>query len=308
MDRERFDALTRLLAATPSRRAALGALLGTGLAGTLGVAEAAQKKRNKQRQKRTKNRRRGGVSAQAADCSSPGQGSNYSGCNFDDEDFSGEDLSSSRGVETSFRTAELVGTDFSSSNLKSAVFRNANLCGADLSSSTLRSTNFRDANLTNADLSSSVCGGAIFTGATFCNTRTCNGAVRNDDCPDGVAPEDACCVNTDCPAGQRCADGACVLDCLTADTCCGTNPVACRANCCTGVVGDGLNVCGGPGNFNCAPSFPGGPCGTDDDCTAPIGESVCRAGRCCSLQGGFCNGAADCCNEAATCNLQSCSA
>ena len=49
MDRERFDALTRLLAATPSRRAALGALLGAGLAGTSGTVGAAKNTRRNQR-------------------------------------------------------------------------------------------------------------------------------------------------------------------------------------------------------------------------------------------------------------------
>ncbi len=35
-----FDGLTKLLAASPSRRTALGVLLGAGLAGKLGAAEA----------------------------------------------------------------------------------------------------------------------------------------------------------------------------------------------------------------------------------------------------------------------------
>ena len=138
MDRERFDALTRLLATTPLRRAALGGVLGAGLAGTPGLTRAAKKNRHKKGKGGRQTRGTAQVSAQAADRSSPGQGSNYSGCEFDGDDFSGDDLSSSRGVGTSFRTAELVGTNLASSNLKSAVFRNANLCGADLSSSTLR--------------------------------------------------------------------------------------------------------------------------------------------------------------------------
>ena len=212
-------------------------------------------------------------------------------------------------METSFRTAELVGTNLSSSNLKSAVFRNANLCGADLSSSQLARADFRgfDAlgnatNLTRADLRSSGCRGIRTNARTiFCNTIGCDGEVINPGC-------DGCCVDDDCGQGERCDGGACVPDCLTANTCCGTNATACRANCCTGLIGDGLNICGGLGNFNCARSGPGGSCGTDNDCTAPLGQPACRAGRCCSLQGGFCVSAAGCCNEAATCDFSRCSA
>ena len=51
MDRERFDALARLLAATGSRRGAIGALIGAGLLGTGLEAEA---------RKRNGNRRGGG--------------------------------------------------------------------------------------------------------------------------------------------------------------------------------------------------------------------------------------------------------
>ena len=40
MDHESFAALTRRLAATPSRRTAFGALLGAGLAGAAATAEA----------------------------------------------------------------------------------------------------------------------------------------------------------------------------------------------------------------------------------------------------------------------------
>jgi hypothetical protein len=207
VDRETFDALTRLLAEAPSRRRALGALLGAGVAGLAGVASGARERRSNTRTRRG-NRRNPARPAGVA-CLHPGPGSDLSGCHFQGKELSGADLSSSRMVGTGFNNATLVGADLSSSNLKDAWFRNANLCRADLSSSQLRNADFRGANLTNATLRSSSCDGAVFTGVVLCNTRMCNGAIRNDGCPDHIDPEDVCCTDADCSAGRVCCAERC---------------------------------------------------------------------------------------------------
>lgn len=198
MDCDAFDRLTTALATSPSRRRALGALLGAGVAGVFGVAEA------KQRRKSGKS----SVSAQAL-CASPGPSTNLSGCNFTNADFSGDDLSGTRLVGTIFRNAALQGTNLSSSNAKNADFRQANLTCANLRSSMLGGASFNGANLTRANLKSSGgCNAASFTNATtFCATTMCDGSVRNDDCAGGQPM--TCCGASDCPPGQDCQNGEC---------------------------------------------------------------------------------------------------
>lgn len=212
MDRDRFDALTRLFISSSSRRTVLGALLGAKLSAPLADAAKKRKRREKRRQRNAP-----AVAAQAVDCLSLGHGANVSGCNYTGEDHSGEDLSSSRMVGTIFRDGTLVGADLSSSAMKNAVFRNAEMCGADLRSSTVGGANFRDADLTLATFKSSGgCSSATFTaGTTFCGTVMCDGSVRNDDCPGGPPPG-FCCTNAQCPVGQECQGSAC----------CTTDPVA----------------------------------------------------------------------------------
>lgn len=287
MDRDAFDGLTKVLAASPSRRAAIGALLGTGLGGALGTAGAAKRGRGTRRPRGKAGRRGAQVSAQAADCANPGPSSNISSCNFQDADFSGDDLSGSRMVATNFRNAELVGTDLSSSNAKNAVFREANLCGANLRSSTLGGADFRAANLTLATLQSSGgCNSATFNAATtFCATTMCDGSIRNDDCAGGFDPDNACCTDADCLGGQTCAGNQCVAVCPVSghnspchcyskraggDAVCVNPQSLCFADtCATDAVCPGAQVCvtvecnfqfGG----RCAP-----PCPIPDPCVCP---------------------------------------
>jgi uncharacterized protein YjbI with pentapeptide repeats len=206
MDHESFDRIARLLGSAGSRRTALGAVLGTGLAGAIGGTEAAKKKRRSGKKDRAQ------VSAQAADCSSPGPSSNNSDCDFAGDDFSGDDLSGSRMVRTNFRRADMILTNLSSSNAKEANFRGANLRGANLSDSILRGadfrgipdpTNGRETDLTCADLSSSACGGIQFNGLTiFCQTKLCDGTIDNSDC---VGTPPVCCgPNGECPPSHAC--------------------------------------------------------------------------------------------------------
>jgi hypothetical protein len=220
MDREAFDGLARLLATSPTRRAALGALLGAGLAGPLGAADAKKKKSARKRGSHKKARGGPDITAQAVDCSSPGPSSTMNGCDFDGEDFSGDNLSGSRIVGTTFRNAELTGTNLSSSNMKDASFRGADLTCANLRSSTLKNADFRgfaapgaNTDLTGANLSSSGCGGIQFNGRThFCRTRMCNGSVNDEDCPGDFDPEGFCCTDEDCPGLESCVDHRC--ECL----------------------------------------------------------------------------------------------
>ncbi len=224
MDHGSFDRFVRLLGRAGSRRAALGALLGTSVATSRGIAEAAKKKdRSRNRKSSKKGKGAADVAAQAADCLNPGPSANLNGCNYADEDFSGDDLSSSSMIGTIFRNAELVGTDLSSSNMRGANFRGANLCGADLSSSQLRNADFRGfnpamggrvTNLTNADLHSSGCAGILTNQFTiFCNTIGCDGEVINPGCSGqcGPPPPPICTepqTGTSCDCRTKVADGS----------------------------------------------------------------------------------------------------
>lgn len=279
MDRDAFDGLAKLLAASPSRRAALGVLIGGGLAGALGATDA-----NKDRKKRGRGKQgrdTAQISAQAADCSNPGPSTNISGCPFQDADFSGDDLSGSRMVGTNFRRAELVGTDLSSSNARNAVFREADLTCADLRSSTLGGADFRAADLTGANLKSSGgCNSATFNAATtFCYTTMCDGSVRNDDCPSGFDPEAFCCADGDCLGGLSCVDNQCANPCppgwvLTSNGTCGF-PCSTQGTCtsigcfgCFTILPDQIAVCvdGSLNSVGCP--------------ACPVGE-VCQQGTGC---------------------------
>jgi hypothetical protein len=264
MDRERFDALTRLFAEPASRRAALGALLGAGFSGSL--TAAAKPKRGKARRKGG----RTGVTAQAT-CSSPGPSSNLNGCNFNNRDFAGIDLSSSAMRGTRFRGADLCGADLSSSQLKGADFRGFDAPG-------------RATNLFRADLSSSGCRGTRFNARTlFCNTKTCNGSISNRDCPEGVDPADICCTDAQCGPNRTCDGGICVGGCPNGWTelpngdcafrCTLGDNAACQA------LGGGCTRCvSSASGVVCATTVVGGRC--DDVC--PAGQ-VCSALACWEL-------------------------
>lgn len=212
MDGRQFDAVTRVLGREATRRSALG-LLGGLAAARLGFASAKDKDRKSHKSRGQTGKPRanqGAVSAQAVNCSSLGHGSNVNGCNFNGDDLAGEDFSSS----------SMVGTKFN----------NANLCGTDLSSSQLRNAEFKGANLTRADLSSSGCKGTLFNDATvFCQTKMCDGKMRNDDCP---AEGQVCCADANCGPGKACQG----------NTCCVTNLAAAIA---AASPGDTIRMCSG---------------------------------------------------------------
>jgi hypothetical protein len=296
MDREAFDGLTRLLATSPNRRAALGALLGAGLAGALGIADA--KKDHARKRKDGKNARGGvGLRAEAVDCTSPGPGSNVNNCNFNGDDLSGDDLSGSTMVGTRFNNATLVETDLSSSNMKDATFRGADLTCANLRSSTLKNADFRGpagmdlTDLTGANLSSSACGGIRFDDKThFCRTRMCNGSFNDADCPGGVAPEGFCCADGDCPGLQTCVDRQCVCpveeaeaECLAENQRLDLETCACVPGLCVPAACEAQNnacrtcSCSGPDFCVCGlTACPGGPCHPVTGCPRCV-PSECAA-------------------------------
>jgi hypothetical protein len=221
MDHESFDRFARVLAAAGTRRSALAAFLGVGVAGAYSVAGAKKNGKTKKRKARS-------VSTQAVDCLSLGHGSNVSGCNYSGQDHSGEDLSSSTMIGTIFNNADLIRTNFSSSNLRGARFRGANLCGADLSSSQLRNADMRGfaspnraTNLTLADLSSSGCAGLQTNPRTIiCFTTWCDGTVRSLNCPSGVTGTNVCCADAECPTLVNPATSGPVAQVCFANHCC----------------------------------------------------------------------------------------
>jgi hypothetical protein len=274
MDHESFDRIVRLLGQPGSRRAALGALLGTGalgaVEGALGKGKGKDKAKNGCGKDRDKNHRAkqknqappadDGAVAIEATCGSPGPSSNLNGCNF-----SGDDLD---------------GFDLSGSNMKNTNFNGASLCGADLSSSTLTNADFRNANLTKADLHSSGCKGIKFNAATrFCQTKTCNGAIDNSDCPGGAA---VCCATDDCEDRacfvRACTNSACAYDRQDdgePGNLCPAPRECCNGNCCP----DGHKCCGD----TCIPN---------DQCCGPNGRAGCPSGQTC-CGGNVCS---ECCN------------
>jgi hypothetical protein len=290
MDHDAFDRLTRLLGTPGSRRAALGALLGSSV---LGAAESAfAKKRGKGKDKqrgkahKQRDKKRGaaakpqtpddGAVAIEATCGSPGPSSNLNGCNF-----SGDDMD---------------GVDLSSSSMKNTNFNGARLCGADLSSSTLTNADFRNANLTRADLHSSGCNGIKTNAATrFCQTIMCNGSVNNSDCPTGAA---VCCATGDCEDRachvRACEDSACEHT-RQADgepgNLCPDPRECCNGNCCP----EGQKCCGDtciPNDQCCGPNDTPG-CPTGQQC---CGGNVCS--HCCNGNQAGCAAGSVCCGTA----------
>ena len=282
MDREQFDGLAKLLATTGSRRASLGALLGACLMGR-GLDALAKsgkgKNRRQTRRKRGRKNRAGGQTPQplsgggcgAKQCAAPKPGSTRSDCDFSGRVFAGADQHGSvfrriDGRRANFDDTENHGSVFAEACLKGATFRGADLSGSSWGDACLIAVDF-----TGADLSRDA---VTFDDAVLCGTIMPDGTVRDDNCPPGVDPEDACCADADCGAARVCQDHACVPD-----------PGSCAA---------GQNLCQGHGGVSCgeqsgcrcyqttsAATFCGlasvcSDCASDEDCAALTGPgSVC---------------------------------
>jgi hypothetical protein len=204
MDREQFDALTRLAATRGSRRAAIGALLGSVL-----VSQDALAKGGKHHHHKGNKPPRPRICYPGDKCV-PGTAHTNTQCDFSNSDV-------------------FVGLDAQSSNLSGSNFTNADLRGADLRAVNLSDSCLIDATLAGATVDAST----NLHRARFCNTVMPDGSIRDDDC-DRPTP---CCSGQGrgspgtCPGGRcfgyspnACGDG-CICDGHTCLKCVGNDEV-----------------------------------------------------------------------------------
>ncbi len=276
MDRERFDALTRLLATPGSRRTALGALLGTALLGSRAEVLAKPGKRRdrgkdrdndkntdkakkRKQQQRTKRAR---AEAAAGCCSggncTPGPGKNLARCCYQGQTLTGK----------SFKGANLGSTNFSGATLT-----NANFSGANLDKTCLV-----DADLTGARLAGANTGTAI-----FCRTTMPDGTENNSGCNKGTACCPTCTSDTQCEDGERCCEGRC-----QAVECCGDGvrsncedgQVCCDNQCVEGeCCGQGVR-----GNCDAGEVCCDGLCESGDACCEALREPCTSVDQCCAAE------------------------
>lgn len=277
MDRERFDALARLLAATGSRRGAIGALIGAGLLGTGLEAEARKrngnrrggggkgKDRDKDKDKdrgkgngKTKDRKKRAQAEQipARCCSTgnctPGKGKNLFKCCYED--------------------GNVANKNFSGANLGQANFTNANASGANFQAANLGQACLVDANLTGAKINASTnLGGAI-----FCRTIMPDTSVNNSGCFSGTRCCPTCEQDAQCGAGAVCCNGNCKIgDCCTNADCDDPNEPVCISN-------------------TCSPCTTDGQCGGDLTCCEPICTDTDTDEDNCGFCGHECSAGEDC--------------
>jgi hypothetical protein len=293
MDRDRFDALARLLGASGSRRATLGALVGAALLGG-GLETAAKSKKGKKPK----------TCFGTKSCPFPSDGQDFEQCNL-----AGVSAADCNGCD--FRGADLGNADFSHVKVQGASFRNANLRNAFFDFADASGASFRDACLVGTDFFGADLHGASLRGAILCHTIFPNGQVRNGGCdkvdkccPTCVGIGEACgsseeccgqvpclggqcleCVkDVDCPEGERCIDNQCVeIECVKDSDC--PNGLICLDNQCVECQKDSdcpsdcvcANLAPGPGKL-CVDPFNG----CDDPC-----DEGCPSGQVC-VDDGFC--------------------
>ncbi len=336
MDRARFDALTRLLATSGSRRATLGALLGA-LVGPAAAEAARQRRRErgkdgerdrsrdrdreqrlhaeargkgrKRRKKKRGGRGNGGPSEPpraeccgTESCPAPEPGSTSSGCNFAGRSFAGQDHNGSL-----FRRIDGREANFDNTDNRGSVFAEACLHGASFRGANLGGSTWGDACLVDADFTGADLGGdsATFGGAVFCRTTMPDGTVNDRDCGTAsrccrtCAGDDECCSDAQCtdPERPRCRSGQCVPREGAGD---------CPLEVCQDAFRDPFGFC----VYTDSPDNQPGP-----GCTAP--GRVCCQGTCCpagtACANGVClcgtvscPGGTVCANGACVCNAQSC--
>jgi hypothetical protein len=254
MDREQFDALTRFVGTSTSRRAALAALLGTSLLGNPPVQLSAKllaKRQDNSKEKRNRRRRRGERRCYPGQSCTPGQGQDNSGCDF------------SRSLAFFERKAQ--GSDLSRANFTDAQLAAANFQGADLGGACLVGANL---------LGAVVDGSTNLEGAVFCRTLMPDGSYDDRDCGD---------VSRCCPAPFNCVGDLCPATCIQSPN------IQCSPNvpyggCCPGLHCVPSSTA--PIRFTCQ-----APCGADGSCRARFGTPwicanepvICRYlnGQCC---------------------------
>ena len=237
MDRERFDALARMLAAGGSRRAALAALL-SGAALSAGFAAEAKNKHKQQHKRRQRRRRNRNDQPETCfgtlACELPSDGKSFREC-----DLAGAFFLDCDGCD--FRRADLGNGDLSDGSFQGASFRESNLRGAFLALGDFSGASFRDACLAGADFFEAIIDGADFRGAILCNTLMPDDTVDNSGC-DAVTDccsscrfvGESCDESTagDCCSGN-CNDGTCFPECVK-DTDCFEGNVCCSGRCLAG--------------------------------------------------------------------------
>jgi hypothetical protein len=247
MDREKFDALARLLGAEGTRRSALGALVGAALLGA-GIDAEAGRRRRRHKSRKRRNRKQQQQEKRAAivaaqqpcfgnkGCLFPNPTDHYDGCLFP-----GITIEECDGC--SFRATDLGNAPLTFGSFQGATFRNANLRGVDLAFANVSGANFRDACLSGTDFFGANIDGADFEGAIFCGTVMTDGQINNSgchettDCCPRCQPGDkfcarvACTKDTDCPEDEFCINNICRPWC-TEDFQCDGGFDLCRAGRC----------------------------------------------------------------------------
>ena len=252
MDRNQFDALTRLFGAHGSRRVALGSLLGAVLLGTTLETEARKNTNKKRRRGRRRDQNQPATCFGTKECHFPSDGKDFEDC-----DFAGTALANCDGCN--FRDADLGDADLSQGSFQGVSFRGANLRGADFEDADVSGASFRDACLIDANFLRANTDGAHFGDAILCNTILSNGQINNSGCGQTTAccPATAateCGKDTDCGGAEPfCCDSVCTAFCCFDSQCPGQevceegicqipNPIcAVDPNACV----DGFVQCGG---------------------------------------------------------------
>ncbi|MFN8593307.1 MAG: pentapeptide repeat-containing protein [Thermomicrobiales bacterium] len=184
MDRDRFDRLSRLVAAGGTRRDALRLLLGGAAVSAAASIEGASARNKRHERQPTRVRAQQNATCPNTcnqNCSTKKLqgGANLSACNFDERDLDGVNLRSANLSKACFADASLRGADLRSTNVSGACFCGADLTGAD----------FRGSNITTAQLA--------------CATVACTTILPNGK------PATNCACPVECPPGSVCELGGC---------------------------------------------------------------------------------------------------
>ncbi|HET7034730.1 MAG TPA: pentapeptide repeat-containing protein [Thermomicrobiaceae bacterium] len=258
MDRDQFDRLSRLVAASGTRRAALRALVVGAAAGVVTVATSGEDAQAGHKHRKSKGRKRTARAEQEQplcpsrcnrNCSDvPLHGGvDLSKCDLNERDLDGVDLSGS----------QLTNTCFGGSSLRDARFRGVSankacFCGADLTGADFRGSNVTQAQLDCANLA---CNTILPNGkrAVTCDPgeRCCDGVCANT----GSDPNNCGACGVQCGVCQFCNFGTCeTLEDFKFD--CNGDPLritegrACTAGPNTGICDGGLCNCGPGGRYD----------------------------------------------------------
>jgi hypothetical protein len=289
MDREKFDALARLLGAEGTRRSALGALVGAALLGTGIDAEAGKRRRRKKNRKRNRKQARRQEQQQIREalqapcfgnkgCVFPDPGKRFTNCLFP-----GINIDGCSGCD--FDSADLGSADMDFANFQGSSFQRTNLRAAELAFSDVSGADFTGACLASADFFGANVDGAKFKDAIFCNTIWVDGQVNNTGCSE----TNRCCqpcrtAGQSCSAdpslsccGGQCIGGICQVECVK-DTDCNSDgdeqfccDGICQQWCCDdGQCGGGVCIDGRCEDLECFKDVDCDDEGINDTCCFPL--------------------------------------